>query len=61
MYHTIQLSSCVYVQGEYVSSLANGEIVISDGHRKWRGLPINRVGQDMPCARKSAKFPEQPA
>jgi hypothetical protein len=40
MYQTIQLSSCVLVQGEFVASLADGKIVIRDGGTEYRGRPI---------------------
>lgn len=43
MYHTIQLSSCVSVQGTFVERLDNGDVVISDGQRTWRGTPISRI------------------
>lgn len=42
MYQTIQLSSCVSVQGEFVELLANGEVVIRDGASVYRGQPIHR-------------------
>ncbi len=40
MYQTIQLSSCVLVQGEFVASLTDGKIVIRDGSTEYRGRPI---------------------
>lgn len=40
MYHTIQLSSCVLVQGEFVASLADGKIVVRDGSTEYQGQPI---------------------
>lgn len=40
MYYTVQLSSHVSVQGLLVESLANGDVVICDGNRKWRGRPV---------------------
>lgn len=42
MYRTIQLSSCVLVQGEFVEVLADGQIVIRDGKTTYRGRPINK-------------------
>jgi hypothetical protein len=42
MYHTIQLSSCVSVQGDLVEALPNGEAVIRDGSQTYRGRPIPR-------------------
>lgn len=40
MYHTIQVSSCVSVQGEFVAALADGRIVVRDGATEYRGRPI---------------------
>ena len=40
MFRTIQLSSRVSVQGRFVEDLENGEVVINDGARNWRGRPI---------------------
>ena len=40
MFRTIQLSSRVSVQGRFVEDLDNGEVVINDGARNWRGRPI---------------------
>lgn len=40
MFRTIQLSSRVSVQGRFVQDLGNGEVVINDGVRNWRGRPI---------------------
>lgn len=40
MYQTIQVSSCVSVQGDLVESLPNGEAVIRDGNQLYRGRPI---------------------
>jgi hypothetical protein len=40
MYQTIQLSSCVSVQGEVVETLADGRAVIRVGEREFRGRPI---------------------
>jgi len=40
MYQTIQLSSCVLVQGEFVARLSDGKVVIRDGSTEYRGLPI---------------------
>lgn len=42
MYQTIQLSSCVTIQGEFVEALANGEVVVRDGKSIYRGKPIPR-------------------
>jgi hypothetical protein len=40
MYQTIQLSSCVSVQGDLVEALPNGEAIIRDGGQVYRGRPI---------------------
>jgi hypothetical protein len=40
MFRTIQLSSRVSVQGRFVEDLENGEVVINDGARNWRGRPV---------------------
>lgn len=40
MYQTIQVSSCVSVQGEFVESLADGQVVIRVGEAEYRGHPI---------------------
>ena len=40
MYQTIQLSSCVSVQGDLVEALPNGEAVIREGAQLYRGRPI---------------------
>ena len=40
MYQTIQLSSCVSVQGDLVEALPNGEAVIREGGQLYRGRPI---------------------
>ncbi|HMQ92092.1 MAG TPA: hypothetical protein PKA33_00475 [Amaricoccus sp.] len=40
MYRTIQLSSCVSVQGELVETLGNGEILVKDGKTIYRGRPV---------------------
>ncbi len=52
MFRTIQLSSRVSVQGRFVEDLENGEVVINDGARNWRGRPIecSRLLKDVPGA-----------
>ncbi len=40
MYETIQLSSCVSVQGELVDVLDNGDVVVRDGRSTYRGRPM---------------------
>ena len=42
MYQTIRVSSCVSIQGEYVESLANGEVLVRDGRKLYRGQPIRK-------------------
>jgi len=42
MYQTIQVSSCVSVQGEFVEVLADGQVVIRVGEKEYRGRPIPR-------------------
>lgn len=40
MYQTVQVSSCVSVQGFLVERLPNGEAIVRDGHKTYRGRPI---------------------
>ena len=40
MYQTIQVSSCVSVQGDLVEHLPNGDVIIRDGMHVYRGRPI---------------------
>ncbi len=40
MYQTIQVSSCVSVQGEFVENLADGQVLIRVGDTEYRGRPI---------------------
>ena len=40
MYQTIQVSSCVSVQGDFVELLPNGDMLIRDGMQLYRGRPI---------------------
>ncbi len=42
MYQTIRVSSCVSIQGEFVESLANGDVLVRDGGKVYRGQPIRR-------------------
>lgn len=44
MYHTIQLSSCITVQGEFIERLHDGRVAIRDGKTVYRGHPISRRG-----------------
>jgi hypothetical protein len=50
MYQTIQLSSCVSVQGEFVERLCDGQVLIRDGKTMYRGRPIQRCGADVSMA-----------
>ncbi len=43
MYQTIQVSSCVSVQGELVEMLGDGQVVIRVGKCEYRGRPIQRL------------------
>jgi hypothetical protein len=49
VFHTIQLSSHVSVQGEIAEVLSNGDVVIRDGVNVYRGRPIGR-GDGLPPA-----------
>ena len=40
MYRTVQLSSCVSAQGELVEVLGNGEVLVRDGGKFYRGQPV---------------------
>jgi hypothetical protein len=40
MYQTIQLSSCISVQGSLIERLPNGDVLIRAGGRVYRGRPI---------------------
>lgn len=41
MYRTIQVSSCVLIQGEFVEMLADGQVVVRDGRTTYRGRSIS--------------------
>jgi hypothetical protein len=43
MYQTVQVSSCVSVQGFLVEHLPNGDAIVSDGLKTYRGRPITPV------------------
>ena len=43
MLRTIQIGSCIQVQGVLVRSLSDGRIVVSDGSREFTGAPIPMV------------------
>lgn len=40
MYRTIQLSSCISVQGEIVEFLSDGTVLVRDGSTLYRGRPV---------------------
>lgn len=40
MYRTVQMSSCISAQGELVETLGNGEILVRDGDKVYRGRPV---------------------
>lgn len=40
MYQTIRVSSCLSIQGEFVETLATGQVVVRDGRKTYRGEPI---------------------
>lgn len=44
MFQTIQLSSCVSVQGETVEVHGNGDVVIRSGGLLYRGRPVSHGG-----------------
>ena len=50
MYQTIQVSSCVSVQGDLVEHLPNGDAVVSDGRNVYRGRPIAAIARAPPIA-----------
>jgi hypothetical protein len=52
MYRTIQLSSCISVQGEIVEALLDGTVLIRDGETIYRGRPIELRAETPPKARK---------
>jgi hypothetical protein len=55
MYQTIQVSSCVSVQGDLVELLPNGDVIIRDGMHVYRGRPI------VPIATPASPFASQRA
>jgi hypothetical protein len=51
MYRTIQVSSCVLIQGEFVEMLADGQVVVRDGKTEYRGRSISAASyQRVPAA-----------
>ncbi len=46
-FQTIRVSSCLSIQGEFVETLASGEVVIRDGRSMYRGQPIHCATGDM--------------
>jgi hypothetical protein len=43
MYQTVQVSSCVSVQGDLVERLPNGDAVVRDGLNVYRGRPVSPI------------------
>lgn len=57
MYQTIQLSSCITVQGEFVEHLHDGRIAIRDGKTVYHGHPIQRRQPSLAIAAMRAERP----
>ena len=57
MFQTIQVSSCLSIQGEFVEVLANGDVVIRDGSITYRGQPIKRAKAGFPVVSVQAPDP----
>lgn len=49
-FQTIRVSSCVSIQGEFVESLANGDVLVRDGRKLYRGQPIRMGAMPMHAA-----------
>lgn len=49
-FQTIRVSSCVSIQGEFVESLANGDVLVRDGRKLYRGQPIGTGAVPMHAA-----------
>jgi hypothetical protein len=58
MYQTVQVSSCVSVQGFLVEHLPNGEAIVSDGLKIYRGRPIAPLGQQRRAGRHAPLLDE---
>lgn len=43
--YTIQVSSCISVQGDLVETLPNGDAIIRDGRQFYRGRTISSAPQ----------------
>ncbi len=52
MLMTISLGTCISVQGELVAQLPTGEILVRDGTRVYRGLPL-KPRHDQDCVAPS--------
>lgn len=50
MYQTIQMSSCVSVQGVLVEALPNGEAIVQDGGQRYRGRRITAYAALSPAS-----------
>jgi hypothetical protein len=55
MYRTIQVSSCVSVQGDLVESLPNGEAIIRDGGNVYRGRPVAALASATETAERALR------
>lgn len=44
MLRTIEIGSCVSVQGLFIKQLDNGRVVIRVGERLYEGVPVSRPG-----------------
>jgi len=55
MYQTIQLSTCVSVQGLLVEALPNGEAIVREGTQTYRGRPIAPLTAETRPAAKRAE------
>jgi hypothetical protein len=42
MFQTVQVSSCVSAQGDFVETLPDGDVLVRDGGQLYRGRPIVR-------------------
>jgi hypothetical protein len=59
MLQTIQVSSCVSVHGELVEVLRNGDMIVRNGSRNYRGRPITaRSGRQPAEVDRTAALPK---
>jgi hypothetical protein len=62
MFQTIQIASCVSVQGDFVEALGDGRVVIRVGATQYRGRPIQEIAPEAAvgpgvCVLEAAKTP----